>query len=95
MFNTQRRLPTRHHSPTFNCHNKKLNVSVSSSICKFNGLPPECPDFVSYNNKIGRSDPVAACNRAAIFRACNGATRVSPSPVINSTAGYFTPAFTW
>jgi hypothetical protein len=80
---------------TPNCQNKKLNVSVFSSISLFTGLPPECPDFVSYNNKIGRCEVVSACNRAAIFRACSGATRVSPSPVTNNTAGYFTPVFTW
>jgi len=59
------------------------------------GRPPECPDFVSYSSKIGRSDPVFACKIADIFRACKGATRVSPSPVMKSTAGYFFPFSTF
>ena len=44
-------------------------MSVSSSMILLTGLPPECPDFVSYSSKTGRSDPVFASKIADIFRA--------------------------
>src|SRR5271154_2775423 len=44
---------------------------------------------------IGLSDPLSACMRAAILRACAGSTRVSESPVTNIMGGYFVPLWTF
>jgi hypothetical protein len=49
---------------------------------------------VSYRGSTGNPDFVDAWSRAVTLRACSGATRVSESPVMSSTAGYFPPAFT-
>ena len=43
--------------------------SASSSSTLARGLPAPWPAFDSKRSRIGRSDDVAACNRAAILRA--------------------------
>ena len=49
----------------------------------------------SSTGRSAGSPAVAACRRAAILRACSGWTRWSFSAAVSSTAGYFTPSFTF
>ena len=76
------------------CQSRKAKKLVYSTICFSTEPSSEWPASVSYSSSTGRPEIVAACKRAVILRACSGATRVSPSPVMKSTAGYFLPSAT-
>ena len=76
------------------CDERKLQRRILDVSVLLKGVPPECPPFVSYRIITGLSELVAACKRAVILRACSGGTRVSASPLVMSTAGYFVPGRT-
>src|SRR5438876_10368519 len=69
--------------------------SARSSTCLSSGLPMPWPASRSTRRSTTASgSSLCACNKAAIFRACIGSTRLSPSPVVDGTGGYRTPART-
>ena len=68
-------------------------VERAVSLLGFEAAPWNARD--SIRNSTGNADAVAACNRAAILRACIGSTRVSLSAVASNTAGYAVPSCTW
>src|SRR6185503_10364551 len=63
--------------------------SARSSTCLSSGLPTPCPASRSTrsNTTASGSFAVTLCMSAVILRACIGSTRLSPSAVVNSTAG--------
>src|SRR5207302_3865351 len=65
---------------------RKDQTSASSGTCFVTGLPWPWPARSSTRSRT-RPPGLAACNRAAILRACMGSTRASASPVVRRTGG--------
>ena len=60
-----------------------------------NGRSEPMSGLIVDAQKTGLPPAVAAWRRAAIFPSCQGGTRGSFMPVVNSTAGYLVPSLTW